>query len=104
MAGRLRQAVTVRQAIGDLPPITALRDGTLRDRAQKVRHSLRLPPGKTLSLRACPARLARLGIICRGTTRPRDPQSSARLADLRAHASRRRVSRSEHPRESPISD
>ena len=29
MAGRLRQAVTVRQAIGDLPPITALRDGTL---------------------------------------------------------------------------
>lgn len=30
VAGRLRPAVTAKQAIGDLPPITSLRDGTLR--------------------------------------------------------------------------
>jgi DNA (cytosine-5)-methyltransferase 1 len=30
VAGPLRPAVTARQAIGDLPPITSLRDGTLR--------------------------------------------------------------------------
>ena len=30
MADGLRQAVTTKQAIGDLPPITSLRDGTLR--------------------------------------------------------------------------
>ena len=35
MAGGLRQAVTAKQAIGDLPPITSLRDGTLRGGPRK---------------------------------------------------------------------
>jgi DNA (cytosine-5)-methyltransferase 1 len=89
LAGRLRPAVTAKQAIGDLPPITSLRDGTLHSGRRRFDTLCGYRRGRPLGLRTRNAAGGRIRGTTRRAVRSRHPLSSARLADFRAHASGR---------------